>query len=275
MNDELIALRDGYPGLAAWIARDPDSETFVFRKFDRLAARNILHLQARLVALERDIDQQDEAARRSRDYEARDSSRRWETLVRCSKDSDRQEMKRMETFEELRKLLKEYYKDGNPVPLITGRADAFLDDEDDLLAVAKPIDEDYLSRALQNNWLFKKRKTADPFDRTYIHKNSHIVQTVAALDLMLAAILLIGAIVNLYFVTAQKAKLGLIALYTILFASSVALCTNARRAEIFAATAAYAAVLVVFVSGELGGGRSEQCMIQLEGAVWKTVRCPD
>lgn len=165
-------------------------------------------------------------------------------------------------------------KDGNPLPLITGRAGTFLDDEADLLTVAKPIDEDYLSRALQNNWLFKKRKTTDPFDRTTIYKNSHIVRTVAALDLILAALLLIGAIANLYFVSAQKAKLGLIALYTISFASSVALCTNARRAEVFAATAAYAAVLVVFVSGDLGGGNSEQCMVQLEGAIWKTVRCP-
>jgi hypothetical protein len=31
------------------------------------------------------------------------------------------------------------------------------------------------------------------------------------------------------------------------------LLTNARRDQIFAATAAYAAVLVVFVSGNLGG----------------------
>ena len=164
---------------------------------------------------------------------------------------------------------------GKPVPLISGRAKTFLDDKDDLVALAKPIEDDYLSRFLQNNWLFRKRKTADPLDRTTIYKNSHVVRTVATLDLVLAAILLIGAIVNLYFVTGQKAKLGLIAMYTMLFASSVALCTNARRAEVFAATAAYAAALVVFVSGDLGGSKSQQCLIQLEGAIWKTVKCPD
>jgi hypothetical protein len=92
--------------------------------------------------------------------------------------------------------------------------------------------------------------------------------------MVLAAVLLIGAIVNLYLVSKPKAKLGLVAMYTILFASSVALCTNARRAELFASTAAYAAVLVVFVSGDLGGSKSEQCLIQLEGAIWKTVKCP-
>jgi hypothetical protein len=51
------------------------------------------------------------------------------------------------------------------------------------------------------------------------------------------------------------------------------LCTNARRAEVFAATAAYAAVLVVFVSGDLGGSKSEQCLVQLEGGAFKMVSC--
>jgi hypothetical protein len=55
---------------------------------------------------------------------------------------------------------------------------------------------------------------------------------------------------------------------------SVALCTNARKAEVFAATAAYAAVLVVFVSGDLGGTKTEQCLIQLEGGILKAVNCP-
>lgn len=108
MSDEILALRDGYPGLASWIARDPDSETFVFRKFDRLAARNILHLQAKLVALERDIDRRDEEARGSKDYKARDSSRRWETLIQCSEDSNRQEKQRLARYDELSKVLKEY-----------------------------------------------------------------------------------------------------------------------------------------------------------------------
>jgi hypothetical protein len=166
-------------------------------------------------------------------------------------------------------------KNAGAMPLISGRAKAFLDDESDLLALTKPLEEDYLSRFLQDHWVFRTRRACDPLDRTTIHKNLHVVRTVAALDMVLAAILLIGAIVNLYLVPNPKAKLGLVAMYTMLFAASVALCTNARRAEVFAATAAYAAVLVVFVSGELGGTKSEQCLIQLEGAVWKTVRCPD
>lgn len=42
----------------------------------------------------------------------------------------------------------------------------------------------------------------------------------------------------------------------------------------FAATAAYAAVLVVFVSGDIGGARQAQCLVQLEGGIFKMVQCP-
>lgn len=334
---ELSVLRDGYPALAAWVARDPDRETFVCRKFSWLAARNILHLQAELIALEHEIKQQDEEARRSADFQTRQSSRRWETLLKGAATADSLAWKRVESLKRLKTLLREYrmylpsniaqgklkqsltamidetlvlqsqisemgtpndqplsalrefvkgtfFRDenGKSLPIISGRAQAFLDDKNDLISMAKPHEEDYLTRILQNCWISRKPKTvssldqmsADPFDRTAIYRNIHIVRTVAALDLLLAALLLVGSIVNLYFVQDHKAKLGLIALYTILFALSVTLCTNARRAEVFASTAAFAAVLVVFVSGELGGGKKEQCLIQLEGAIWKTVDCP-
>lgn len=69
---------------------------------------------------------------------------------------------------------------------------------------------------------------------------------------VLAAVLLFGAIYNLYFVRDDQKRLGLIAGYTVVFALCVGLLTNARRSEIFGACAAYAAVLVVFVSGDLG-----------------------
>jgi hypothetical protein len=49
-----------------------------------------------------------------------------------------------------------------------------------------------------------------------------------------------------------KIRLGMVALFTAFFAGVVGLLTNARRAETFASSAAYAAVLVVYVSGSLG-----------------------
>ena len=79
---------------------------------------------------------------------------------------------------------------------------------------------------------------------------------VTGFSIVLAALLLEGAIVALYLVTSPHVKLGLLALFTALFAASVGLLTNARRSEMFAATAAYAAVLVVFVSGNLSNNTS-------------------
>jgi hypothetical protein len=322
---EIGHLRDGYPSLATWAARDPDNETFIFRRFDRLSARNILHQQAHIVALELEIDAQDEEARYGDDETAKESSSRWETLMEHSGNHQRSEKQRVEKLDELKDRLHDYCRcdvdhmclrvltrtdealvlrsqvavlpkprerplsafrhylrgsaflddEGDPIPLIHGRAREFLEQKSDLVTLTTQTEGDYLSRFLQDHWHFRKRKSPDPLDCTTIHKNSHVVRTVAALDMILAAMLLIGAIVNLYLVPNPKAKLGLVAMYTMLFASSMALCTNARRAEVFAATAAYAAVLVVFVSGDLGGTKSEQCLIQLEGGILKTVRCPD
>jgi hypothetical protein len=100
---ELGHLRDGYPALTARISQDPDSETFVFRRFDRLAARSILHLQAHLTSLEQDLDAFDDEARRSADEKPRQSSRRWETLMTYEPAKNR-----VEKLEELRLVLEDY-----------------------------------------------------------------------------------------------------------------------------------------------------------------------
>jgi hypothetical protein len=81
---------------------------------------------------------------------------------------------------------------------------------------------------------------------------SRLRLAVAIINLILAAVLLFGAIYNLYLVTDNDKRLGLIAGYTVAFAVCVGFATNAKRSEVFATCAAYAAVLVVFVSGNLG-----------------------
>ncbi|KAJ6280750.1 hypothetical protein J3E71DRAFT_363102 [Bipolaris maydis] len=49
-----------------------------------------------------------------------------------------------------------------------------------------------------------------------------------------------------------KTKLGVIAIFTAFFAANSGILTNSRRSEVFAATAACAVMLVVFVSGNIG-----------------------
>ncbi len=102
-----------------------------------------------------------------------------------------------------------------------------------------------------------------------IYSMRKVNRAVAIISMVIAAILLVVSIVVLYFVTNSDARLGLISAFTILFALSIHLLTNAQRGELFASAAAYvpedlflaimliiyysyAAVLVVFVSGNLG-----------------------
>ena len=62
----------------------------------------------------------------------------------------------------------------------------------------------------------------------------------AVISIFLSAILLIGAITCLVSIESQHTALrvGMIVLFTCLFAAVVGLLTNARRAEIFGSTAA-------------------------------------
>lgn len=71
-----------------------------------------------------------------------------------------------------------------------------------------------------------------------------------------AALLLFTPIYTLYTISASRPSLtlGLIAMFTIIFAGSLAVLTTASRSEIFAACAAYSAVLVVFISGDFASG---------------------
>jgi hypothetical protein len=104
-NIELGHVRDGYPALATWMARDPDGEAYIFRKFTRLSARNLLHLQSQLTELEHEIDTLDEAARTSVDDKARQSSRRWETLLHQALQDSRPERQKYEKAKELSKMI--------------------------------------------------------------------------------------------------------------------------------------------------------------------------
>jgi dipeptide/tripeptide permease len=60
--------------------------------------------------------------------------------------------------------------------------------------------------------------------------------------------LLLGAILSLYFVENALWRIGIIVLFTLLFAACAVFLADGRRLAVFGACAAYAAVLVVIVS---------------------------
>ncbi|KAL3490637.1 hypothetical protein BJX62DRAFT_251850 [Aspergillus germanicus] len=269
-------IRDGYPALSSWLSRDPDDEGFIFRRFSRLSARNLLNLQSQLISIEKELEDLDRESRQTQDV----GLRRWETFENQLKDaSNKLAQRRKKLYDELEDKMKNYQEAlmlqstvsnlRHPRPrvfaafqewfsggsqgkaaILNGRAATMLDDPQDLAALRTPADEDVLSRTLQDHWPLPGRK----FDTgTISHfQERHVMIVVAVISVITSAALLVGAIVSLYIVQEPRSRLAMIAGFTALFAISVALMTNTRRAEVFAATAAYAAVLVVFVSGNLG-----------------------
>jgi hypothetical protein len=102
--------RTGYPSLAAWIARDPDNETYVFRKFDRMSARNLLNLQNEMLDLESNIylKDKDMIAERKSNMDALRSMRRWESYKDENAQPTVSEVEKIKLENDLRCKIKEY-----------------------------------------------------------------------------------------------------------------------------------------------------------------------
>lgn len=81
-NIEPDQLRDGYPALSSCMSSDPDDEGFIFRRFSRLSARNLLNLQSQLLSLEAELETIDRESRKIHDV----GLRRWETFEKQVKD---------------------------------------------------------------------------------------------------------------------------------------------------------------------------------------------
>jgi hypothetical protein len=140
---------------------------------------------------------------------------------------------------------------GDRPPHLWGASETIFSKPQDLVALRVTAEQDRLSSFIHSN-LGIFFATSQP-DGTQIYTSERgIARFVAIFSTILAAGLLFGAILSLRATSSEKAVLGMLCGWTVLFAACVGLLTNAKRDQIFGATAAYAAVLVVFVSGNLG-----------------------
>lgn len=102
----------GYPSLAAFIASDSDHSTAIYRRFDRLSARNLLYLQSELVELEAVQDALDLEDYRASTI-AKQGARNWQTLTeRAGSPSNLRERQRLELALKIREKLREYRRSG-------------------------------------------------------------------------------------------------------------------------------------------------------------------
>jgi hypothetical protein len=119
-----------------------------------------------------------------------------------------------------------------PCPTLGGRSASLYDDREDLVALRRPAEEDRLTIVLRKYFPFLFKSEKYPGGRIARCSEERLSKVVAFISMIMAAGLLYGAILNFYMVTSDKAKLVLIAAYTIAFALCVGLLTNARRSEI-------------------------------------------
>jgi hypothetical protein len=116
---------NGYATVASSIAQDPDNETYVFRRFDRLTARNLLNLQGEMLALQDELDALDEKAASSPDPDLHSSMRSWAALARNAKDSHgrngEEERRRLKIAGDLEVKLRKYRESAQAKTRRSGR----------------------------------------------------------------------------------------------------------------------------------------------------------
>ena len=141
-------------------------------------------------------------------------------------------------------VFKNWFSSG--VPVLWGRDKTVYDNEDDLAALA-PTEPDRLNLFLQRNfgWLLRqqdaeKDSTHNRNARMFYYSHDRIQMASVVLSILFSAVLLVGAIVCLLSTSdsSRSLQIGMLVLFTCTFAIVVGLLTNARRAEIFGATAA-------------------------------------
>ena len=116
----------------------------------------------------------------------------------------------------------------------------------------------YSSHAIMltmKQWLFctedQKRKSSD--EKVYYFSPSRVSKLVNLFITGVIFILLAAPVLSMYHLSTLKkseaifAAIGVLMVFTLLFAAAMSLLTKARRHELFASSAAYCAVLVVFI----------------------------
>ncbi|KAK4227290.1 hypothetical protein QBC38DRAFT_391334 [Podospora fimiseda] len=135
------------------------------------------------------------------------------------------------------------------------------ENHDDIMAINPRVSPDNISRWFQNLLSFYHRqlgeklklKKPDPpgqgiGENMHSYRESIMEATVDYVVTVVAATIPLTSIVVLYLLKDDGWKLGAMVIFSAMFALAVKTMTNARKIEVFAATAAFAAVNVVFLS---------------------------
>lgn len=260
----------GYPLFAKWMGSSNDF--CVVRRFTQLGARALLRLQDEIVELESRLEELDNISMKDPSTYGRLNSFRFD---------QEQELERDSCMEELTTKLKEYYgfleaftsvrnRQGaheyqiknvktwleNNLGSVDSDESTFTQKEGDAIAlVARP--KSLLRQGLEKvalvRWLFRLRKRDDRVqaDSTTYYSERWVEICAAAAVLTTGLALLLGPMWALELMRRSLDKLTIITVFVVVFAILLFCSTTSERQtstfEVLAATAAYAAVLAVFL----------------------------
>ncbi|KAF8222358.1 hypothetical protein L208DRAFT_1413588 [Tricholoma matsutake] len=147
-------------------------------------------------------------------------------------------------------------------PTMISKMDAeYLAEEscEDLISLGPDRNNEALSQFLEDHLYRYFQTEADklrslPESSLGFFSETRIRLTIRVLAVVFSSLLPILSIVVLYFIKSNNIRLGIIVLFTVLCSTSLAFISHASNSEIIVATATYAAVQVVFVSGNISSG---------------------
>ncbi|KAK5173135.1 uncharacterized protein LTR77_003257 [Saxophila tyrrhenica] len=280
----------GYPAFVRWMASSNDF--FVLRRFSRLSARCLLYQQNEIARLEKDLDDWDDLARKTDPDDQ---------VGRLSSDRIEQDplQERAEILRQLIPLLKAYYDSVNSFAEVKARptarrhhirnlenwfktypnaidpeeqhfrrGDQFL--EGDLFPIISKQQPPLRLALGQWRWLrfqFQLRPRDDRIgsDQIIYTSEKGLDLFTNMLVLVLGLLLLFAPMWWLNFVVNDVHRLAVITSFVAAFTGVVWAAAGQRPFEILAATAAYAAVLMVFLQSNnsqsrLGGSSAVKAM---------------
>ncbi|KAI5838107.1 hypothetical protein DFP73DRAFT_565803 [Morchella snyderi] len=266
-TEPLFQYPRGYPSLSATM--NSDLSLAMFRRFGKIRIRSLLYKQDYLAELERrlyvlDLKEKDQVNLSSRRFD--NNAERKEIMVEIGitlKDYDKALFNCSKIFGSPAasakniEQLSQWIDDSQPLEAEEQR---FLEDRSDVIALR----EDLLERGTQlklAGFLAKKYLTSDSDPRNRLNSDPNVYYipddgvlkiagflkiVVRVVVTITAAATLLVPIVILCFVKVFRWQMFTIVISTLTFSAAVA-STRASNGEIFGATAAYAAVMTVFL----------------------------
>ncbi|KAH7342604.1 hypothetical protein BKA65DRAFT_478476 [Rhexocercosporidium sp. MPI-PUGE-AT-0058] len=315
---------EGFADFAAYIGSDRDLA--LFRRFDTLGARNLLYLQAELLALEEQLQEYDEEDRifveknstREAEGQLMPNGPAWEVLP-AAKDfksfarrakvlehqywleietersgtesneldsqfsgkgivgmvgKDDRQRRKMLTILKIREVLKEYHEalvlhsqvlqlespGSRPLkvfqewfnikrPFMHKANDLYM--HKDVVALRPSPAQDRLSKILQKRagWAFREKRALPPsWGKPVFYSAKKLARAVQMLTVLFAAFALTSAIICLHYMQTTAQRFGALGAFLFVFVLAIGMFTTAKTSEMLGATAAYGAVLVVFIA---------------------------